>query len=389
LLQISRLAKRYQGADHDALSDIDLECPEGTFITLLGASGCGKSTLLRCVAGLEDPQSGRIEIAKQPVYDSRTRLSMPINRRHLGMVFQSYAIWPHMSVGGNVAYPLKVQGVRGEEQRRRVEETLRLVGLDGLADRPATGLSGGQQQRVAMARAIVCRPKLLLLDEPMSNLDAPLRRQLGQQLRDLQQSLGLTVLYVTHDRDEALTMSDRIVVMRAGRVADAGSPTELYARPSTAAGALAVGEANFLPVRPEQPAPTAELLCDLFEPPLRCAKSAETDVIMVRPERLTLTPKEGWPSAQAEVVSAIFRGMITEVSLRLVDGTRLLLRSTEPALPEPGTQIRVFAEPEYIRAVAPSDPQGPSEPESSSPVQRAIRTPESSTFQPKQQEVFS
>jgi ABC-type Fe3+/spermidine/putrescine transport system ATPase subunit len=216
-----------------AVDGSTLEIKRGETFTLLGPSGCGKTTTLRMVGGLERPDAGRIVYQDQVVADPARNVFVPPHRRNMGMVFQSYAIWPHMTVAKNVAYPLRLRGIPVEQQRERVERILALVGLDGLGERPATMLSGGQQQRVALARALVYEPDLLLLDEPFSNLDAKLRNQMRIEVRLLQRRLGITVLFVTHDQIEALTLSDRIAVMNAGRIEQIGTPAELYDRPAS------------------------------------------------------------------------------------------------------------------------------------------------------------
>jgi ABC-type Fe3+/spermidine/putrescine transport system ATPase subunit len=210
-----------------------LEIKRGEIFTLLGPSGCGKTTTLRMVAGLERPDAGTITYQDRVVADPLRHVFVPPHQRNMGMVFQSYAIWPHLSVAENIAYPLHVRHVARSEQRERVERVLSLVGLAGMGERSAPMLSGGQQQRVAIARALVYEPELLLLDEPFSNLDAKLRNQMRVEVRLLQRRLGLTILFVTHDQIEALTLSDRIAVMNAGRVEQIGTPTELYDRPTT------------------------------------------------------------------------------------------------------------------------------------------------------------
>jgi iron(III) transport system ATP-binding protein len=228
-----------------ALKGIDFEIGAGEFYTLLGPSGCGKSTTLRCIAGLESPDGGEITIGDETVsLDGR---SVPANLRPIGMVFQSYAIWPHMTVFNNVAFPLKQARSRvpRAERRARVMEALELVKMDALADRPAPYLSGGQQQRVALARALVSRPEVLLLDEPLSNLDAKLREDLRHEIKLLTRKLGITTLYVTHDQVEALAMSDRIAVMLEGEILQEGGPRDIYLRPRNDFVARFVGQVNF------------------------------------------------------------------------------------------------------------------------------------------------
>ena len=231
-----------------ALKGIDFEVPQGGFYTLLGESGCGKSTTLRCVAGLEDPDGGSISIGGSLVADVDRGTNVPTYERDIGLVFQSYAIWPHMDVFANVAYPLRVQRPRlaAADIKDRVMEALRLVGMESFAARSATKLSGGQQQRVAFARALVRRPKLLLLDEPLSNLDAKLREQMRFELQELISRTGVTTLYVTHDQSEALAMSDTVAVMAAGRIVQSGSPREVYGQPVNRTVADFLGSANIL-----------------------------------------------------------------------------------------------------------------------------------------------
>ena len=231
---------------HRAVEGVSFHVEEGHFYSLLGPSGCGKTTTLRCVAGLERPDAGRIELAGITVAGHKE--FVPPEQRDIGMVFQNYAIWPHMSVFENVAFPLRVgkQKVAKQELTSRVDEALALVQLSSYASRPALQLSGGQQQRLALARALVRRPRLLLLDEPLSNLDAKLRERMRLEVRDLQRSLGITTLYVTHDQSEALAMSNRIAVMEGGHIRQEGTPREIYQRPVTAFVASFVGSANFL-----------------------------------------------------------------------------------------------------------------------------------------------
>ncbi|MCA1299470.1 ABC transporter ATP-binding protein [Stappia indica] len=224
-----------------AIHDLDLDIEPGTLVTLLGPSGCGKTTTLRMLAGLETPTSGSIEIGGRDV----TRL--PANERDVAMVFQSYALFPHMSVLDNVAYGLQAGGQSKAEARENADAGLTLVGLGGYGGRLPAELSGGQQQRVAVARALVLEPQVLLLDEPLSNLDARLRRRVRTEIRELQQRLGFTAVYVTHDQEEALAVSDRIVVMDSGRIAQQGPPRELYEAPVSEFIADFMGEANVLP----------------------------------------------------------------------------------------------------------------------------------------------
>jgi len=229
-----------------AIDDVTLAVPERSFVTLLGPSGCGKSTLLRLMAGLDAPDGGSVSLGGRLVADADAGTNVPANHRDIGMVFQSYAIWPHMSVKENVAYPLRIAREPRATIGPRVEETLELVGLGGLGGRRPGQLSGGQQQRVALARAIIRQPSLLLLDEPFSNLDTDLRENLGDEVRRLQQELGLTVVYVTHDRHEAMMLSDLVAVMDRGRLVQYGTPEDVLHRPRTRFVAQFVGATNIL-----------------------------------------------------------------------------------------------------------------------------------------------
>jgi len=232
-----------------AVNDLSFEAKAGEFLTLLGPSGCGKTTTLRLVAGLERPDRGEVYLGGRTLSAAASGLFVPPERRGMGMVFQSYAIWPHMTVFENVAFPLRELRVPRAELRDRVMAILGTVGLGGLHDRPAPMLSGGQQQRVALARALVSNPEVLLLDEPLSNLDARLREEMRFELRDMQAKLGITSIFVTHDQAEAMTLSDRIVVMNAGRIEQEGTPEEVYQRPGTRFVMDFLGRANHLPAR--------------------------------------------------------------------------------------------------------------------------------------------
>jgi len=232
-IRIAGLRKHYasEGRIIKALDDVDLTIPSNQIFTLLGPSGCGKTTLLRSIVGLESPDAGEIRIGDEIVYSSARHISVPTEKRGLGMVFQTYAIWPHMNVYDNVAYPLQNRKVPKEEIRRRVAETLAFVQLEGFENRPATKLSGGQQQRVALARALVAQPRVILFDEPLSNLDAKLREETRKELKTFLYDLQITAVYVTHDRVEALALSDTIAVMRAGRIIEIGSPKRSTSTP--------------------------------------------------------------------------------------------------------------------------------------------------------------
>ena len=257
MLTVSALSKEYRnerGQPVLAARDVTFEVPEGEMFTLLGPSGCGKTTTLRSIAGLERPDAGEIVADGRTMFSSDRKIFIAPNRRGFGMVFQSYAIWPHMTVFENVAFALEVE--RGHTRRRireRVMEVLAIVALDELAGRRATRLSGGQQQRLALARALVKAPRLLLLDEPLSNLDAKLRERMRFELRRLQRELGLTTVYVTHDQSEALALSHQIAVMNEGRIVQIGRPRDIYSRPQSRFVADFVGTTNFLEGRVDGP----------------------------------------------------------------------------------------------------------------------------------------
>lgn len=247
-VQVSKLTKSFRRRKEtvQVLHGIDLEIADGELLVLLGPSGCGKTTLLRCLVGLERPDGGRVELAGRTVVDAADRTFVQPNRRDVAMVFQNYALWPHMNVAKNVAYPLKSRGLKDLLNNGRVEEVLELVQCGHLADRYPPELSGGQQQRISLARALASEPGLLLLDEPLSNLDALLRIELRAQLRSLHRQLGFTGVYVTHDQEEALALGTRVAVMREGRFEQIGDPEEVYRRPATAYVADFLGARNRL-----------------------------------------------------------------------------------------------------------------------------------------------
>jgi iron(III) transport system ATP-binding protein len=243
-IHVESLVKQF--GDNRALDDVSFTVAEGELFTLLGPSGCGKSTTLMSVAGFQSPEQGRIAVDGDVFFDASSRVNVAAERRNLGIVFQSYAVWPHMTVFDNLAFPLKVRKTKRAAVRARVHEVLELVEMGHLAERYPHQLSGGQQQRVALARALVYSPTVLLLDEPFSNLDAKLRERARAWVKELQSRLGLTTVFVTHDQDEALSMSDRVAVMSLGEVQQIGTPEEIYRRPANRFVAEFVGRVNLL-----------------------------------------------------------------------------------------------------------------------------------------------
>ncbi|MDX6433643.1 MAG: iron(III) transport system ATP-binding protein [Streptosporangiaceae bacterium] len=296
-----------------AVDDVSLDIGDNEFFTLLGPSGCGKTTTLRCIAGLEQPTSGSIELGGAVVVSDR--VLVPTHRRDIGMVFQDYAVWPHMSVFDNVAFPLRIgRKLRRAQIAERVEQALDLVNMSQYIDRRATQLSGGQQQRLSLARALVRQPKVLLLDEPLSNLDAKLREQMRSELRLIQQRVGITTVFVTHDQVEALSLSTRIAVMSGGRVVQEGSPREIYLEPNSEFVADFVGATSFVAGRVLTSSPVAltlETELGIFscrpQPDVRTGASA---IVALRPESLVVTdkPTQGDNCFPGEVELSLFVG---------------------------------------------------------------------------------
>jgi len=261
--------------DKIVVNNISFGVARGEHLSLLGPSGCGKSTTLRCIAGLETPISGEIIIDGAPVFSSQRGINVATEKRKLSMVFQSYAIWPHMTVFENVAYALRVQGASGTEVKARVAEVLRMVGMEDYMMRPATDLSGGQQQRVALARSYAARPKAMLLDEPLSNLDARLRVRMREEIKELQHKFDLSTIYVTHDQEEAMAISDRIVVMREGNIEQAGKPLDIYDAPRSRFVADFIGAANILEGSPHGTAASGAPIVKVKDALVECAPGSQ------------------------------------------------------------------------------------------------------------------
>ncbi len=339
-----------------AVDGVSFEVEQGAVLTLLGPSGCGKTTTLRVVAGFERPDEGEVDIEGRTVVAPARGITVPPEKRGLGMVFQSYAIWPHMTVFQNVAYPLVIRHVKKAETKQRVEQTLELVGLQGYGGRPATLLSGGQQQRVALARALVYSPSILLLDEPLSNLDAKLRNQMRVELKRLQERVSVSVLFVTHDQIEAMSLSTKLAVMNQGRIEQLGTPQEIYEQPATPFVEDFVGRVlRFRGTVTEQ---TDEgPIVELTGTPgarLRAAASDEpvalgTEVqVAIRPEDLQVHDGEGANVLRCNVEKVLYLGAECELLLRFgeINYTHVVSRST---LPDVSSTMDLYLPPRRLR----------------------------------------
>jgi iron(III) transport system ATP-binding protein len=321
-----------------AVRDVSFEIEPGALVTLLGPSGCAKTTTLRLIAGLEQPSAGRILIGDDDV------TTLPATERDVSMVFQSYALFPHMTVLENVGYGLSVSGQPKAAARARAEEGLALVGLQGFGKRLPSELSGGQQQRVAVARALVLEPEVLLFDEPLSNLDAKLRRRVREEIRELQQKLGLTSVYVTHDQGEALAVSDRIIVMRNAEIAQAGSPRELYDQPLDRFVADFIGDANL--VEAEITAVNGALATVRIGPltrelPHRGLQPGAAHVAL-RPETITLSPERLPDALEGEVQKATYLGSHMEYTVSTAQGDLFVIDHQVERAVAPGTAVSVI-----------------------------------------------
>ena len=345
-----------------AVGGASFEVREGELFTLLGPSGCGKTTTLRSIAGLENPDGGRIALGERVLFDAAARVNVPANRRELGMVFQSYAIWPHLSVFQNVSFPLDVLPRRSRPGRaeigERVERALQVTELGDYAGRAATELSGGQQQRLALARALVIQPDLMLLDEPLSNLDAKLRENMRFELKRLQRELGLTAIYVTHDQSEALVLSSRIAVMNKGCIEQVGKPREIYTRPASRFVAEFIGTSNF--VKGVVAATAAdEVTVDTVEGRLvsrgsSVRPSVGSDVLLsIRPECVGITTQPS-PGAvnewSGEVLTRAFLGDAVDHVVG-VSKLEIRTRSNPTRSIEPGTRVYLTVDPAEVTLV--------------------------------------
>jgi spermidine/putrescine transport system ATP-binding protein len=354
------LEKRFE--DVTAVAGIDLDVPGGEFFALLGPSGCGKTTTLRLVAGFEQPTAGRI------LLDGVDMARTPPHKRKVNTVFQSYALFPFLDVADNVAFGLRFQDVGKAEARRRVAEALALVQLQGLERRRPAQLSGGQQQRVALARALVLNPSVLLLDEPLGALDAKLRKALQVELKALQETVGITFIYVTHDQEEALTMSDRLAVMAGGRIEQVGAPAQLYEEPATTYVAGFLGVANLFPATAKGADGGGRCRLRLGDFDLEAAggdTAASGEVrVVIRPERVQLEPygSSGPNRLPGMVERLVYQGPATQLVVRLANGESLqalVQNQGQPLTWQQGTAIAVHLPADALRVL--SDPSAPEE----------------------------
>ena len=349
-ISVQNLVKQF--GDQRALDDVSFAVKEGELFTLLGPSGCGKSTTLMSIAGFQQPEAGRIAVGDETFFDASSKVAVPAEQRNLGIVFQSYAVWPHMTVFDNLAFPLKVRKLKRAAIRTRVLEILELVEMTSYEKRYPHQLSGGQQQRVALARALTYSPSVLLLDEPFSNLDAKLRERARAWVKELQHRLGLTTIFVTHDQDEALSMSDRVAVMSAGEVQQIGTPEDIYRRPANRFVAEFVGRVNLIEgIAARTDDGGGGLVVAATGSPLRLAVSTEQEAsgrltIAVRPEAVTLMPFDdtsvnGTNTWDVEVGTGAFLGDHYEYE---VNAGHIQLTVQSPRL-VPGDRIKVHIPP--------------------------------------------
>jgi iron(III) transport system ATP-binding protein len=349
------------GGSKDAVVAVDhigLQVREGELVTLLGPSGCGKTTTLRMIAGFEFPTSGDIYLDGERMND------VPPNRRPTTMVFQNYALFPHMSVAQNIEYGLKIHRVSGKERKERVEEVMRLVGLKGMGSRSPAQLSGGQQQRVSLARSLIMEPKVLLLDEPLSNLDAKLRESTRIEIRKLQRRVGITSVYVTHDQEEAMTLSDRVVIMHEGRIQQIGTPSEIYAHPVNRFVADFIGKANFLDATVAAIESPKGVTLDVYGTRLKVSAVPESltagmkVVVVVRPESVALEPKSA-EGLGGVIKESVYLGseIVYEVQLedRLI--TVKVPNPREHPLFEADQEVNVHLKEKSLHILAVQEPQ--------------------------------
>lgn len=342
-LTLTGVAKHFD--DAAALCSISTSIQDGEFLALLGPSGCGKSTLLRLLAGFEQPTEGTLHIGTREVANAATGLNTPPEERNIGFVFQSYALWPHMSVRRNIGYPLEIRKLSRADRNARIEAALEITALTPYADRMPAELSGGQRQRVALARCLVCDPTAVLLDEPLANLDVALRASMQQVFSDFHQRSGATMVYVTHDQSEAMAMADRIAVMNAGEIVQLDTPEALYARPRNRFAAGFIGEGAVVPLSAVSHAPNhceATLLGTRL--PI-VTDMAAPDTACLRPENLTITETG---DVRALIERVTYLGGRYRLELRAASGDALVIHS--PARYAPGSQIGLAVTPPWAFA---------------------------------------
>lgn len=372
VVRVRNLAKEFRRAGGErvpAIDDVSITVAEGEFVVLLGPSGCGKTTLLRSIAGLEIPDVGEIDVHDRTVYSSMRNLNLAPERRGISMIFQSYALWPHMSAFENVAYPLRCRKVPKAEAVVRVHRALEMVGIPDLAKQYPSHMSGGQQQRVALARAIVANDDLVLFDEPLSNVDAKVREQLRLELIAMQRSIGFAALYVTHDQVEAMELANRIAVMRLGRIAQLGRPREVYERPNSRYVATFIGTANEISGRVKRAGELIEVQTKsgtvVAGTSVREFSAGDEVVLIFRPERCELSLEE--PAAincwSGTIEAALFVGSHTEHVVRAGEYRFRVWQASSELMPE-GAHVWVSILPGHLRAVPAetSDEAAPSQP---------------------------
>ena len=361
VLGLRNIRKTYRGAANPAIAGIDLDVQPGELVSLLGPSGCGKSTTLRIIAGLEYPDAGVVKLDGRTIVDTDSGQYVPVQKRNLGMMFQSYAIWPHMTVAQNVGFPLKVRGKSRREIESRVSAMLELVGLQGYEQRKASFMSGGQQQRIALARSLIHEPRLLLLDEPFSNLDTQLRIRLRSDIRDIQKRLNTAVLFVTHDQKEAMAVSDRIAIMREGQIEQIDSPDAVFLQPATRFARDFMGKSVLLRARLSEFLDGDSVLVDvegapsiavtatlrMEEPCQPRPEVGEPVELAVRPRDLAISAGPTGSGLAATLISRHFLG--DEVDLHLQVAGQHELSISLPNLrdtPDIGESIRIWIAPD-------------------------------------------
>ena len=360
-IRIKDVSKHYysEGKTIKALDNVSLTITGKKIFTLLGPSGCGKTTLLRCIVGLETPDTGEIIIGDEVVWSGKKGINVPVEKRGLAMVFQTYAIWPHMDVFNNVAYPLQIQKIPREEIRKRVKKTLSFVKLEGFEHRPATNISGGQQQRVALARALIAEPKVILFDEPLSNLDAKLREETRKDLRAFLSELNITAVYVTHDQIEALALSDIIAVMNSGKIIEIGSPRKIYFDAAHRFVADFIGRANLIKavVKSQQDNTTVvDTQMGIFNCQKRDFPEGSEVVLCIRPEFIYLNKgnqaeAEGQNILKGKIETLVFIGESYEGEIK-VDNEVLMVKIQPETLLKKGDLVEFTVSPEHCLLVS-------------------------------------